>query len=459
MRNRKNPYKPKTLALCLMGGGAAVALTAWYLSRKEQEVETPVAVIPKKVVRDAEYDPSSDPDANVKTSDDIAFTPPTPMPTLKHRDMLEPHLTELEITNEQVPLFGKFPVDDKGVIDKTKYQPFQASHDADYTTKARAFHAKMVGLPMAEFMKRRETRKKKNEKKIDLPRKGDYEVASGFDPEVTAGSSKKRNPVVGSRANLNEGDIRDPAIRPDFSGALNFVDYKNLLAGTPEMRRANMSKIAEVSGITFSDEDITDSIEMQKKAVPVFTSDTANPDRTYVDGYLKNCKDEGIVYALAALLACEGSDMVLVYDKYLRQLEYVAMLWAIINRFNTGATAKKLKSSFSKNYALVDGIAAATLTYDPIAKVEGNRGSKKDLAISLVPLVRAFLAGYFNDITGGATHWYHPPKKGEFPPKYYYPAGTKGRDGKDIPAHSLRQKDVPVSFVNDCMLVKVDEGF
>ncbi len=452
MKNRKNPYSPKTVAFWLMGGGAALALGTWYLSKKDSEEEE-IRGLP---VQDQDYY-STNPDDYVKPSDQILPTPPVDMPVLDHQKMLETHLSELESDNEQIPFFSEFPVDENGVVDKTKYQPIQVNRDADRTPKERDFYAKIFGLTMSDFMKRRKIREKKKEKNLDLARRGDYELIARFDPEYVPASLKKSSPAIGDRASLNPEDVKDPAIRPDFKETLKFVDYKKLLAGTPEKRRENMTKIAEVSGISFAKEDVTDSVEMQKKAVPIFREGTANSDRKYVDTYLKNCKEKGIVYALAALLACEGSDNNLVGDTYFKQLEYVAMLWAIINRFYTGITAKKLKGSFKKNYALVDGIALA-LGYDPIERIKANKGSKKDLAIRLIPLVRAFLAGYFSDITGGATHWYHPPKKYEFPPLYYYPAGTKKRDGVDIAAYSLRKAGVPVSFVNDCIFVKVDEN-
>lgn len=266
--------------------------------------------------------------------------------------------------------------------------------------------------------------------------------------------------------------------KPNFKQDIDPATSANgFFATTPEQRAENALKIARASNktglktatiVTMEDfkkliPDVSKLLETKKAKMQEIANDTQQElkDLEKADPYAKQDKklsEEGIIYALACLLACEGNNHTSGYNHYQRQREYVAILWSLVNRCSTGYASRVLnKICDIPEIRLHRAIGLAISYTDPMLWIDSHESAKKkDVAISLMPLVKAFFMGYFNEEVQGATHWFHADA-GVYPPLYYFSQGTLTRDDKPIEPHKLRSADSGICFINNCFFTKVKD--
>jgi len=221
--------------------------------------------------------------------------------------------------------------------------------------------------------------------------------------------------------------------RPDYSEVVKplFSD-KGLVAKTEQDRKNNIAFIAKASG----------HIVDPSKPISV---ESILPDPVTL-GYL------------AKVIACEAtSPKKKGLNAYDLQREQVGILWCLINRIFTGSTrvAKPDASTVKK----IAEKAIQASNYDPDAVLAITSNGKKEVADCILPMVKAFFAGFFNDETYGATHWFHvDPSLATLPPLYYYPKDAKKRGTENaFPAEQVRTGDKENHYINNCFFVRVNE--
>lgn len=266
--------------------------------------------------------------------------------------------------------------------------------------------------------------------------------------------------------------------RPEFDENINPAQIPNgLLAKSLDKRAENAIKIAVASGKTDTKKETLKTDKDFKKLIPKVSEfyqkrlaklrglakEKKIPINTLIskDPYIKQdelLSQEGIIYALACLLACEGNDFTSGYNLYQRQREYVAILWSLVNRCSIGYAARQLKKECTDNSANLHRAIGLAVSYtDPMLWIAKNpRSKKKETAIALMPLVKAFFMGYFNEETPGSTHWFHIDA-GVYPPLYYFKQGTLTRSGEPIEPYRLSSPDSGLCFINNCFFTKVND--
>ncbi len=241
-----------------------------------------------------------------------------------------------------------------------------------------------------------------------------HKKQGGKDVEITEEVPNKGLPTFSEEVT--------PASNPD-----GFIAYTQI------DQDANMQKTAYALGlIETPDTAITPNLEL--------------PESRQYDAYLP---DSNTLIYLAKIVACE----IIYQNTFDKQREMAGVLWCLINRVTTGSTKMKERSVANFVKAIEPWVG-----YNPDTLLEGN-DAKKAVASCLVPFVKAFFRGFFNDETHGSTHWAHiDAMVKRCPPAYYYPQGTKTRGGLTIEPYKLRPKSVKNYYINRCLYVKVDES-
>lgn len=219
---------------------------------------------------------------------------------------------------------------------------------------------------------------------------------------------------------------------PTFSESIQPCSNTNgLIAFTEAQRHSNLQKIAYAIG----------KIKNPSVAIKPITGEVGG------EAYATYIPSIELITYLSKLLAKE----VLYENTYDSQREMVAILWCLINRMTTGYTAPA-----EKNVDEFKKMVKKSIAYDPESITAGSKLEK--VANCLIPLVKSFFMGYFNDETHGSTHWAHfSSLRDRCPPAYYYPQGTQRTEGNELKPHQLRPNSVQNYYIGECVFVKVDE--
>lgn len=225
---------------------------------------------------------------------------------------------------------------------------------------------------------------------------------------------------------------------PDFKETINPIGtQQGLIAYDENSQLENVRKIAYAIG---------------KIPAKAMTDDTINAKNleNFVGSY--NFMD-----FLTKVIAVEANNPYTMPSASLYDLqrEQVAILWSLINRLTTGSTKLTEKSESNA----ISSIRNKALGYDP-DEILNTNAKKMEMKSCLLPLVKAFLYGFFNDETNGATHWMHVNKNlKRLPPLYHYAFDTKQKDDptKSFEPYQVRSANEENRYVNDCVFVKVDE--
>jgi hypothetical protein len=207
---------------------------------------------------------------------------------------------------------------------------------------------------------------------------------------------------------------------------------KGLIAYTKAERASNMKIIAHSFG------------KLNKQTDPIIPEDVPDVSVAY-NQYLPS----------SALMKFLGNVLVkeVHYENtYESQREMVGILWCLVNRMTVGSTALKVRNEANFKAAVIRAISSR-----PQDVVPGSELDKE--SDCLIPMIKAFFMGFFNDETSGSTHWAHFEALGKrCPPIYYYPQGTTYASGNVIERHRLRAKSIKNYYIRECVYVRVNEA-
>lgn len=404
------------------------------------------------------------------------------LPVFVHRSMQDTALEREGLENSLYGRFGQFSMPTNAKTDMAEeFYPYLPD-TKDTTDKPMHFVLDFRGIPPAEIAKAKKQFDAAEAKRVARAnaskKKGEELVkAKQFDTELAANYVKTVNAIVDDEGYrrlkqkmqtpeylaenppLNAKWKKEKSNRPLFDEVIKPVGIpEGLLALDPHQRLVNSSIIAKMSGIENYPKDENAPLESTLELSELIPSydDLEIPAKGPNKRHDEILKEKGLVYSLACLLACEGNAISSGYSPYKRQQEYVAMLWALVNRCIVGYSSRKLNEYLGTRLMLPRMVKDAA-AYSPLEYVENNpKSGKKELALSLMPLVKAFLAGYFNDETKGATHWFHTSPE-VLPPLYYRKQGSKGREGEALDPKKLRGAGLENAYVNNCIFVRVED--
>ena len=226
---------------------------------------------------------------------------------------------------------------------------------------------------------------------------------------------------------------------PDFKETIKPLENsEGLIAYTPEQRLKNIRTIAYAIGKLKTEADKTNNT-------------------IKADNYENFIGSYSLLDFLTKVLSVEANNINTspnsnIYDL---QREQVAILWCLINRLTTGSTKLTTRSEGNA----ISSIKTKAIGYDPDLILNAD-AKKMERKACLLPLVKAFLYGFFNDETNGATHWMHVNANlKRLPPLYHYAFDTKQKSDptKGFEPYQLRSVNEENHYINDCVVVKVDE--
>lgn len=226
---------------------------------------------------------------------------------------------------------------------------------------------------------------------------------------------------------------------PSFNETIKPLDTSSgLIAYTSDQRLNNIRKIAYAIG------KIKNEVDKKNNTV------NAENFENFVGSY-------NLMDFLTKVLSVEANNINTSPNSNLYDLqrEQVAILWCLINRLTTGSTKLTTRSEGTA----ISSIKTKAIGYDPDVILNAD-AKKMERKSCLLPLVKAFLYGFFNDETNGATHWMHMNANlKRLPPLYHYAFDTKQKDDptKGFEPYQLRSVNEENHYINDCVVVKVDE--